>query len=488
MMFQNVTPESVGVPSGAVLNLLTEIKKKNYAFHSLVLARGNKIFTEVYWAPTKAEQNHRMYSQTKSYVGIAVGQLIAEGKLKAEDKIVDYFRDKLPEKVHPYLAEQTVEQMLTMHTSMPGMRWFMQGTRDREAFYFHYEPERLPGANFSYDSTGSFILGALVERITGKTFLDYLKEKCFNEMGSFQNAKVLFCPGGKAWADSALLCTTRDMLSFARLLAQKGEWNGKQLLDRAMVEKATSPLVDNGAFSRERMSQQGYGWQIWGMFDQGFSFHGMHGQFTFYHAPTDITFTMTAALDRNVGYAEIFTDLMMQMVLNRVGEPLPPSEDAAKIVEWAENAKMVAAVGEASSALEQKINGKTFKMNDNKMGWKEFRLEFKPEGGALYYENAQGKKELAFGRCENAFQPFPQTGYSNEIGDQECPGHRYDCAVSAAWRTPQKLSMLVQIIDEYIGILYMTFTFMGDRVSVKMERSAEYFLMEYEGYANGQME
>jgi hypothetical protein len=149
---------------------------------------------------------------------------------------------------------------------------------------------------------------------------------------------------------------------------------------------------------------------------------------------------------------------------------------------------MVTALGEKKSPLEAELSGKTFKMEENAMGWKEFRLEFKPEGGVLYYENAQGKKELAFGRCENAFQPFPQTGYSNEIGDQECPGHRYDCATSAAWRNPQKLSMLVQIIDEYIGILYMTFTFLGNRVSVKMDRSAEYFLMEYEGYATGQME
>ncbi len=487
-IFKNVTPEAVGVPSKAVLSLLEKIQEKNYALHSLVMARGEDIFAEVYWAPNRADLNHRMYSQTKSFVGIAVGQLIAEGKLKADDKIIDYFQDKLPSEVHPYLAMQTVENMLTMHTCMPGMRWFMRDITDREAFYFNYEPERMPGANFTYDSTGSFILGALVERVTGKTFLDYLKEKCFDEMGMFQKAKVLTCPGGKAWADSALLCTTRDMMAFARLLAQKGEWNGKQLLDRAMVEKATSPLVDTGTFAREGMSQQGYGWQIWGMYDKGFSFHGMHGQYTFYHAPTDITFSMTAALDRSVGYAEIFTDLAMDTVISQAGNPLPPSKEADELALWSNNAKMVAALGEASSPLEEKLQGKTFRFEENPMGWKECSLEFNEKGGALRYENAQGKKELKFGRLTNVFQPFPQTGYSNEIGDQVCPGHQYECAASAAWRGPEKLAFLVQIVDEYIGILYMTFTFIGDRVSVKMERSAEYFLLEYEGYANGKME
>ena len=54
-----------------------------------------------------------------------------------------------------------------------------------------------------------------------------------------------------------------------------------------------------------------------------------------------------------------------------------------------------------------------------------------------------------------------------------------------AWRSEQKLALLVQVIDEYIGVLYMTFSFTGDQVCVRMEKCAENFLNEYEGYAIG---
>ena len=50
-----------------------------------------------------------------------------------------------------------------------------------------------------------------------------------------------------------------------------------------------------------------------------------------------------------------------------------------------------------------------------------------------------------------------------------------------AWRSEQKLALLVQVIDEYIGVLYMTFSFTGDQVCVRMEKCAENFLNEYEG-------
>jgi len=275
------------------------------------------------------------------------------------------------------------------------------------------------------------------------------------------------------------------MLAFARLLAKKGNWNGKQLLDAAMVEKATSPSADNSSYGTNTMSHRGYGWQIWGMPGGGFSFHGMHGQFTCYHAPTDITFTMTGALDFSVDYADVFTSLLTETVLPAAGDPMPPSGDAEKLRFWGENAKMVTVPGAAASPFERELNGKRFRMDDNPMGWREMRLQFDDAGGVLDYENAQGKKQLRFGRLENVFQLFPETGYAKDVGNVSCPGHQYQCAVSMAWRSEQKLALLVQVIDEYIGVLYMTFSFTGDQVCVRMEKCAENFLNEYEGYAIG---
>ena len=103
------------------------------------------------------------------------------------------------------------------------------------------------------------------------------------------------------------------------------------------------------------------------------------------------------------------------------------------------------------------------------------------------YENAQGEKALEFGICENSFGLFPQEGYSREVGSVPAHGNFYKCAASAAWTDERTLSLVVQIIDEYFGRLWIDLIFDGDNVAVKMRKSAEDFLDEYSGEGTGRM-
>ena len=72
------------------------IKAKGIAMHSVLLARNGKVFTEGYYAPWNASMNHRMFSQTKSLVSLAIGCLQNEGKLHLDDTIVSYFPEYVP--------------------------------------------------------------------------------------------------------------------------------------------------------------------------------------------------------------------------------------------------------------------------------------------------------------------------------------------------------------------------------------------------------
>ena len=57
-----------------------------------------------------------------------------------------------------------------------------------------------------------------------------------------------------------------------------------------------------------------------------------------------------------------------------------------------------------------------------------------------------------------------------------------------AWQEEQKLLLLVQIIDEYYGLLTITIGFRGDHAVLKMDKEAECFLEEYSGYATAVLE
>ena len=125
-----------------------------------------------------------------------------EGKLSLDDKISSYFPDKMDGVEIPYLEGQTIREMLMMTTiGGPTKWWFSAGDPDRTHLYFNTERHHKhpSGMLWEYDSSGSQVLSALVERLSGKKLLEYLKEKLFNKMGVFQTATILETPNGDSW-------------------------------------------------------------------------------------------------------------------------------------------------------------------------------------------------------------------------------------------------------------------------------------------------
>lgn len=472
-MIGYTTPEAACISKASVQLFLSELQKRGINMHSVLMLRGNDIFYEKYWAPFHKDLPHRMYSVTKTFVSIAVGCLIDEGRISIDDRITSYFPDKLPEVVHPFLKEQTIRQMLMMSTSMCGVNWFKPGVYDRTKFYFSETPNRPAGTLFDYDSCGSYILGALVERVSGMSLLDYLKKKVLNRLGGFENAAILLSPDGAAWGDSAMVCTPRALMNFARFVMNLGTWEGERLLSESYLKEATSVQTVNELEGRIGYNRHGYGYQIW-MNERGFSFHGMGGQFAICVPDQDFIFVCTGDNQYNEYAAEILFRAVFDILIPE-DKPVELTDDLS------------VAFGRAHSDFEKEISGKTFEMLPNPMGIRWFRLEFADGEGRFVYENEQGEKVLPFGMKKNHFGKFPQLGYSDERGNvHEITGFKYDCAASAGWLDDKTLQLRVQIIDRYFGSLVATFGFRdANTVSVRMIKHAEDFLNEYHGWMAG---
>lgn len=179
-----------------------------------------------------------------------------------------------------------------------------------------------------------------------------------------------------------------------------------------------------------------------------------------------------------------------EIVLRAAGDPLPEDPEAtAALTERLASLRLFATPGERTSPLAAEINGRTFRaVGDNRMHIRCFRLDFDGEGGTFRYENDQGEKALRFAFGDNVLQQFPQTGYSAGVGSFAAPGHTYRCAVSAGWRMPNDLKILVQIIDDYIGRLDINLGFNEGHAQVRMFKTAENFLDEYQGTMDAVME
>jgi hypothetical protein len=156
----------------------------------------------------------------------------------------------------------------------------------------------------------------------------------------------------------------------------------------------------------------------------------------------------------------------------------------AKLQNKIKNLKILPQRGNLTSSYEQKINGRWFTLNENRMNISRMRLIFNGDEGVWEYENATGHHELKFGIGKIVEGPFPERHYYGER-IRKPSGRCYNSLSSAAWVEEHKLNMLVYITDLYLGTLKATFAFKGNEISIFMTKVAEWFLDEYAGFAGG---
>lgn len=479
-----LTPEQAGLPSAAISRFLDRLEKAGLCMHSFIILRKDSVVAEGYWKPFEEGQLHRMYSSSKSVVALAVGKLVGNGLVRLTDRITEYFPDKLPEEVHPYIQACTIRDMLMMATTNSGVGY---GRKDPDWIkaHFYAKATHMPGTIFQYDTSATNVLSALVERLTGMTFYQYLAPE-FEEMGISPDIFCIERPEGGAWGGSGLHLTTRDFAKICLLCQHRGNWFGKQLLPQDYMLEATTRQIDNSHLSRASKAYlpiSGYGYQLW-IIPGGFKFSGMGSQSALVFPEQDLIVAVTAD---NQGNAAEYTidNAIYDELLPVLSAPLPEAPtDHAALLEKVNALCLQVQHGSISSPYMKKLNNKTFLMDPNPMEISQLSFSFTDDGGTLHYTNAQGECHLAFGFGKNVQGQFPQENYAG-ICATRCDGEKYRCFASAAWTEPHKLILRVLLCDRYFGNMTAVFSFREDTVSVCMTKTAEWFLEEYQGFACG---
>ncbi len=165
---------------------------------SVLLAKdGKPIFEKTYGMASKSysaanrtDTKFNLGSIDKIFTKIAIGQLILQGKIASvDDKLIKY----LPDYPNKEAAEKiTLRQILTMQSGIGDFFGpkFEKSAKDQYRTISDYLPlfanEPLlfePGAKRQYSNGGYIVLGAVIERITGKTYYDYVRENIFQPLG-----------------------------------------------------------------------------------------------------------------------------------------------------------------------------------------------------------------------------------------------------------------------------------------------------------------
>lgn len=484
-------PEECGISSVAIEKFVRALEENHLFTHDIIIAKGDDIIFENYWAPFHKDFLHRLYSVSKSFVSIAVGFAEQDGFVNLDDPISKYFPEEAACATNELMKTQTVRHMLMMSTTVEAENWFEKRHPDRIKLYFENpKTDRRPdGTVYNYDSTGSFVLGAMVEKVTGKPLMEYLRDKLFRKIGVSEEATCLVSPGGYSWGDSACLTTARDLLLVARFMLNGGKWNGEQILNEEYVKAAVSKQIDNNVDCVYSFDTQDYGYLIWRTYDESWFFNGMGCQFAIAVPHLDLIMVYNGDNQGNIIAKKVIFDNFFDIIVRPEHNLRCPQKAQTSLSEYAKSLKLGVMWGNTESDFAEKISGKTFELKNNKMDIKYVKVTINGNEGVFEYENKTGKKSFGFGFGKNVFGEFPEEGYSDKVGSQSAPGNFYKCAVSAAWVEPQKIFLHVQAIDDYFGKLNITLGWRDEKtLGIYMSKTAEDFFDEYSGYAEGYAE
>jgi len=251
----------------------------------LITKKGNIIYKKAFGVsnlelniPMEPDMIFRIGSITKQFTAIAVLQLVEQGKISLQDSIQKYVPD-YPHKRYTI----TIENLLTQTSGIKDYMAISNPADERTNYtpkqgvdYFKNEPlEFKPGSQFKYSNSNYYLLGYILEIITGKSYADYLQQNIFNKAGlhntyyidttknipnvsqgysrfdeklekaELENETTIYAAGG-------IMSNADDLFKWHQAL-----YNNK-LVTRESLNKAFTPYQ----FADGTYSEYGYGWFI----------------------------------------------------------------------------------------------------------------------------------------------------------------------------------------------------------------------------------
>ena len=276
-----VSPESEGLAGRNVVDFIDAMEEAGHELHGLMILRNGNVIAEGWADPYGAEINHSMYSLSKSFTSTAVGIAVGEGLFKITDKVVSFFPEEAPDEIGENLASMEVRHLLMMSAGMAKSASSTVFNSKHWVKNFLSEPVlQKPGTTFDYNTAATYMLSAIIQKVTGEKLIDFLRPRLFDKIG-IVGATWDECPLGINKGGFGLNIKTEGLARFGQLYLQKGLWSGEQVSPEAWISEATSKQIqqeedDNG----NPDWQQGYGYQFWRCRHNAYRGDGAFGQFT----------------------------------------------------------------------------------------------------------------------------------------------------------------------------------------------------------------
>ena len=465
------SPEQQGISSSDLLAFVEAADKEIDAMNSLIIVRHGHVIAEGWWGPYDRDTPHILYSLSKSFTSTAVGLVISEGKLSLDDQVLKFFPEEAPTDPSANLRSMRVRDLLRMSSGNQTEAQIRVvdpagGTDSWSKIFLAHPVPFKPGTHFLYNSPATYMLSAIVQKVTGMTVLDYLRPRLFDPLG-FKDPRWTSSPQGITAGAYGLSARTEEIARFGVLYLQKGVWNGKQLLPVSWVEQATTMQTSNGSAPTSDWDQ-GYGYQFWRSRHNSFRGDGAFGQYCMVIPELDAVVAMTSGVRD------------MQKVMNLVWDKLLPAMKNGRLPENATAHKQLESRlagltvkfpnGVSTSRSASIVSGKWFELGENERGLKAISLDFNSATPVLLVQTAAGETRtpLGFNVWTKSRGSFAN-GLDRFLSVPENPL----IAASGAWTAEDTYTVKI-VLYETPFYSTLSFKFDGDRVVIDSEHNVAF--------------
>ncbi len=241
-IFPPGSPEQQGMSSLVLDSMLLFIKNTNQNIHHITIIRNNQTVLDADIYPYSSQFVHDLASVTKSFTSLLIGIAIDKGFIKDENESVLKFFPEINS--HNQLVDSLkIKDLITMRSGFDcgvegGEKALsnMRKSKDWVKFVFDLPMTSSPGGKFSYCSCNFYLLGEIISRSTKLNPHEFAKKYLFSPL-QISGTKWLTNYKGMnhGWGD--LFLYPADMAKIGQMVLDKGKWQGRQIVSRAMDNK-----------------------------------------------------------------------------------------------------------------------------------------------------------------------------------------------------------------------------------------------------------
>jgi hypothetical protein len=303
-----------------------------------------------------------------------------------------------------------------------------------------------PGTKFLYNSMATFMLSAIVQKVTGEKVIDYLKPRLFDPLG-IEGMDWEVSPRGINTGGWGLRLKTEDMARFGQLLLQKGKWNGKQIVPAEWIEEASSFKIDQAPGVDQAVKDssdwmQGYCYQFWRCRNNGFRADGAYGQYIIVLPEKDAVIAITAESPDMQDEINLVWNYLLPAITD---ESLPENNEAYTALTQKLQTLALPIPAKSSSPLAESISGKTFILEPNDRKLEAITLNFTGEACDATLKIDHVEYDLLFGAGEWITGETSKPGPNLISLPGSLPTSKIACTY--CWKDDQTVELILRYIE-----------------------------------------